>query len=76
MLFVVRVNAVAPGWIETPMTQRQISDQGGQVEPRLNETFRDEHAGISPLGLVGDPEDPAYAVLHLVSDAARFVTGA
>jgi 3-oxoacyl-[acyl-carrier protein] reductase len=30
---------------------------------------------MSPLGLIGEPEDIAYAIRYLVSDAARFVTG-
>lgn len=72
----VRVNTVAPGWVETPMTKRHLGDDDGKVEPEQVTAFRQKHATISPLGLVGDPVDPAYAVLYLVSDAARFVTGA
>jgi 3-oxoacyl-[acyl-carrier protein] reductase len=72
----VRVNAVAPGHVETPMTTRHISDARGSVDTEARAEFREQRAKVSPLGLVGDPTDPAYAVLYLVSDAARFVTGA
>lgn len=72
----MRVNAVAPGWIETSMTTRHITNSDGQIEDEDRAEFREQHAGIAPLGLGGEPDDPAHAVLYLVSDAARFVTGA
>jgi 3-oxoacyl-[acyl-carrier protein] reductase len=72
----VRVNAVAPGWVETPLTRRHLADENGDVDPAQREQFRKEHAAFSPLGVVGEPIDQAYAVLYLVSDEARFVTGA
>ncbi len=63
----IRVNAVAPGWIRTPMTDRQ----DGEAQART-ETFM---ARLSPLGRVGEPADIAHAVLHLASDASSFTTG-
>jgi len=72
----VRVNAVAPGHIETPMTTRHISGADGALDEDALTLFRSQRAEVSPLGLVGDPADIGYAVLYLVSDAARFVTGA
>ncbi|WP_406174136.1 SDR family NAD(P)-dependent oxidoreductase [Streptomyces sp. NBC_00996] len=62
----IRVNAVAPGWIRTPMTNRH-----GEAQAHT-EAFM---ARLSPLGRVGEPEDIAHAVLHLASDAATFTTG-
>ncbi|MEU8977853.1 SDR family NAD(P)-dependent oxidoreductase [Streptomyces sp. NPDC048309] len=62
----IRVNAVAPGWIRTPMTARH-----GEAQAHT-EAFM---ARLSPLGRVGDPEDIAHAVLHLASDASTFTTG-
>ncbi|WP_369232870.1 SDR family NAD(P)-dependent oxidoreductase [Streptomyces sp. R21] len=62
----IRVNAVAPGWIRTPMTDRH-----GEAQART-EAFM---ARLSPLGRVGEPDDIAHAVLHLASDASSFTTG-
>ncbi|MFE5486669.1 SDR family NAD(P)-dependent oxidoreductase [Streptomyces sp. NPDC056527] len=63
----IRVNAIAPGWIRTPMTDRH--------EPAAQEQAETAMARHSPLGRVGEPEDIAHAVLHLASDAASFTTG-
>lgn len=63
----IRVNAVAPGWIRTPMTDRHDSAAQTQTEAFM--------ARMSPLGRVGEPEDIAHAVLHLASDASSFTTG-
>ncbi|MEV0266867.1 SDR family NAD(P)-dependent oxidoreductase [Streptomyces sp. NPDC050617] len=63
----IRVNAVAPGWIRTPMTDRHVDDAQGSGQQRM--------ARLSPLGRVGEAEDVAHAVLHLASDASAFTTG-
>jgi 3-oxoacyl-[acyl-carrier protein] reductase len=60
----VRVNAVAPGYITTGLTE-VLPDQ-------LKELI----LANTPLGRLGDPEDVAGAVRFLCSDEARFVTGA
>jgi NAD(P)-dependent dehydrogenase (short-subunit alcohol dehydrogenase family) len=62
----IRVNAVCPGWIETPMT-RPIFDERPAVEARV--------VAGTPLGRLGTPEEIAEAVVWLCSDAASFVTG-
>jgi NAD(P)-dependent dehydrogenase (short-subunit alcohol dehydrogenase family) len=61
----VRVNAVAPGWITTPLT-RPLQDDPARSAPILART---------PLGRWGTPDDVAGPVLFLASPAARFVTG-
>jgi NAD(P)-dependent dehydrogenase (short-subunit alcohol dehydrogenase family) len=61
----IRVNAVAPGWIATPLTQA-LQDDPARSGPIVART---------PLGRWGTPEDVAGPVLFLASPAARFVTG-
>jgi NAD(P)-dependent dehydrogenase (short-subunit alcohol dehydrogenase family) len=62
----VRVNAVAPGWIATPLT-KALQDDPERSAPILSRT---------PLGRWGQPEEVAEAVVFLASPAARFVNGA
>lgn len=59
----IRVNALAPGWIETAMTAELGDDFKQQMLPRI------------PLARLGRPEDVANAVLFLCSDAAAYITG-
>ena len=61
--FGIRVNAVCPGHIDTPMT-RAISSES-----------RDRVVARTPVGRVGQPEDIANAVFWLVSDESSFMTG-
>jgi len=61
----IRVNAIAPGWIHTAMTQPVIDD------PVRNRSIMER----TPLGRWGKPDDLAGPALFLASDAARFVTG-
>jgi len=63
----IRVNAVAPGWVRTPMTGRHGDGTQAHTEALM--------ARMSPLGRVGDPSDIAHTVLHLASDASAFTTG-
>jgi 3-oxoacyl-[acyl-carrier protein] reductase len=72
----IRVNAVAPGATITPFTERHLYDSEGKVRPELYDGFVDYMRKQSPLGLVGDPTDQAYLIQYLISDAARFCTGA
>lgn len=62
----IRVNAVAPGWIETAMTRRAFENDQARKQKILNRT---------PLGCMGDPADIGWAVAYLCSPAAKFVTG-
>jgi len=61
----IRVNAVAPGWIATPLTQA-LQEDSARSKQILDRT---------PLGRWGRPEDVAGPVLFLCSEAAAFMTG-
>jgi 3-oxoacyl-[acyl-carrier protein] reductase len=71
----VRVNAVAPGYVETNMTGRHYRNPDGAIDEARREATLAPIRARSPLGAIGTPEDIAYAVLYLASDGARFVTG-
>src|SRR5216683_1574424 len=62
----IRVNAVCPGVIRTPMVERAFG-----ASPQMAEAA----AAMEPVGRLGKPEEIAEAVLWLCSDAASFVTG-
>lgn len=64
--FGIRVNAVAPGVVRTPMTESYFDDPDKVA--RLARAY--------PLGRAALPEDVAEVAVFLASDAARFVTGA
>lgn len=61
----IRVNAVCPGVIETPMTEAVAN----------NPEIRKIMEAMTPMGRMGQPEEIANAVLWLCSDQASFVTG-
>ena len=64
----IRVNAVVPGATDTPLTWAGLSrDQKDVLRRTLSEEI--------PLGRLADPEEPAEAVLWLLSEKARYVTG-
>lgn len=71
----VRVNAVAPGYIETPMTKRVWTDADGSVDESKRNEVLGARGAQSPLGITGHPTDIAYAMLYLAADASRFMTG-
>lgn len=62
----VRVNAIAPGWVDTPMFHA-ATDQ--------DETRYRKIIGRIPMNKVGDPMDIGMAAVFLASDAARYITG-
>lgn len=61
----IKVNAIAPTFIETPMTQPMFQDK----------SFRDYVLGNISLGRLGKPEDVVGAVIYLASEASDLVTG-
>lgn len=65
----IRVNAVCPGWTETPMVM-----EGGRA-PASDPDVYAAIAGLAPMKRLGQPHEIASAVAWLCSDAASFVTG-
>jgi NAD(P)-dependent dehydrogenase (short-subunit alcohol dehydrogenase family) len=62
----IRVNAIGPGFVATPMTQAWLDD----------ENFKKAFFAASAIGRAADPAEIAGTVLHLCSDAASFINGA
>ncbi len=71
----VRANAVAPGFIETPMTSRAWTGPDGSIDESKRTQVLGTRSAQSPLGVTGGPEDIAYAMLYLAADASKFMTG-
>jgi NAD(P)-dependent dehydrogenase (short-subunit alcohol dehydrogenase family) len=62
----IRINAIAPGVIDTEMFERFAED-----DKQLAESFK----SMTPIGRIGDPQEIANAVVWLLSDKASFVLG-
>jgi gluconate 5-dehydrogenase len=62
----VRVNAIAPGWIMTPMLEKAVVGDAKRTEKILSRT---------PMAKFGEPDDIGWAAVYLCSPAAKFVTG-
>jgi NAD(P)-dependent dehydrogenase (short-subunit alcohol dehydrogenase family) len=62
----VRVNAIAPGWIDTDMSRQATANDPERKRRVLTRT---------PLGRFGEPDDVGTAAVYLCSPAAKFVTG-
>jgi NAD(P)-dependent dehydrogenase (short-subunit alcohol dehydrogenase family) len=64
----IRVNAVSPGWIDTPALQKLMQTDSKGLSTALDSSI--------PLGRVGRPEDVANVVSFLASDDSSYITGA
>lgn len=62
----IRVNCVAPGFIATNMSAKALDNDPERKQKVFSRT---------PMGKLGEPDDIAGAILYLVSDAAKYVTG-
>jgi gluconate 5-dehydrogenase len=62
----VRVNAIAPGWIESDISRKALENDPARKEKIL---------GRTPMARLGEADDVAYGAVYLSSPAAKFVTG-
>jgi gluconate 5-dehydrogenase len=62
----IRVNAIAPGWIESEMLRRALAGDEQRTQKILQRT---------PMNRFGDPSDIGWAAVYLCSPAAKFITG-
>lgn len=67
----IRINSVHPGYVRTPLTEKEAADMGFTVDEYF-EKVGSQH----PIGYVGEPMDIAYIDLYLASDESKWVTGA
>lgn len=67
----IRVNAIAPGTIETPMLERDLSG----MNLAEADSFLEKVRAANALGRIGDPAEIASVLVFLASDAASYVTG-
>lgn len=62
----VRVNAIAPGWIDTAMSRKAFAGDPHRKNKIISRT---------PMARLGEPDDVGWAAVYLASPAAKFVTG-
>ncbi len=67
----IRVNSVHPGYVHTPLTEKEAADFG--LAP---DAYFEKVGAQHPIGFIGQPIDIAYLDLYLASDESRWVTGA
>jgi NAD(P)-dependent dehydrogenase (short-subunit alcohol dehydrogenase family) len=65
----IRVNALCPGWVDTPFNEPSWANFGGR------EAFLDAMPGLVPLGRISTPDEIAQLACFLLSDEAAYVTG-
>ncbi len=73
--FGIRVNCVCPGYVATPMQERELVWEAGARSMSI-EAVMDEYVLKTPLGRMETPDDVARVVAYLASDEAEFLTGA
>ena len=67
----IRVNAIAPGSVDTPMRRKSVEDMSPERQAELQAYVRRSY----PLGRIGEPSDLGGIAVYLASDEAAWVTG-
>lgn len=70
----IRVNAILPGIVDTPM-ERYVNEKVGPLRGTTAKALSDARDASVPLGRGSKPEEVAEAILFLLSDAAGYITG-
>ncbi len=65
----IRVNAISPGSIDTPMISGMVQDE------KIDKQFKTSLLSTIPIGRIGNPEEVAKAALFLASDDSSYITG-
>ena len=71
----IRVNAIAPGFVDTPMVAANFVKPDGTIDLEKRAEHFATRSQQSPIRATGEPIDIALAVLYLASDSSRFMTG-
>jgi 3-oxoacyl-[acyl-carrier protein] reductase len=71
----IRVNAVAPGFVDTGMTTHSYRDKSGQIDEAARTDYLSQMRDFTPLGIAGEADDIATTIWFLAADASRYMTG-
>jgi len=71
----IRVNAIAPGNIPTPLVAKSAANMDAEQLERFEAAIRETMRADRPLKREGTPEDIAEAALYFATDRSRYVTG-
>lgn len=70
----IRVNSVCPGYVATPMQDREVTWEA-ELTDQTPDEVRSGYVDATPLGRISTPEDTARVVGFLASEASEFITG-